>query len=93
MIAIVAGNVALADCAAPPVTTGEQAICLVRADFKLTWPLTDWAALQPTVARVDESWIVSFVDPSNSPGMSAGAFAVVNAASGELTQRLSYSHP
>jgi len=87
---ILLASVALgAECASPPVEKPEQAICLLR-DFKRVWPLTDWLALQPSFARADDSWIVSFEDPIS---FGSGAFAKLNAASGVVTQRLSYLNP
>ena len=89
-LCIVAASVAYgSDCDSPPIETAEQATCLARADLKQTWPLTDWAALQPTVAQDAETWIVSFVDPSAN----AGALAILNTESGKVTQRLSYHTP
>lgn len=73
----------------PPVTTAEQAVCLVRLDLEREWSGMGWKGLKPAATREDGTWLVTFMD--SAPGIRRGGGEVtLDSRSGNVTRRLGY---
>ena len=81
-LALTAANVAIAECAAPPVTTPEQAVCLAGEYLKL--PEGELKTLRADASRHGGSWRVSLYDPTPNHVGGPGGEVVIDAESGKM---------
>jgi hypothetical protein len=82
--ASLAGEVSSKRCAPPPVTTAEQAVCLVRLE------VPEWKELKAEAFQHDQScWVVEFIDPRPDV-LGGGGQITLDADSGKVTRRLGY---
>ena len=90
LVAFVATAAALGDelkpspCAAPPVTTAEQAICLATKHLENARSREEWKTLRPEAFRHDDKvWVVTFVETRRNM-VGGGANVTVDSESGKI---------
>jgi hypothetical protein len=83
ILLLTAGIAYGAECAAPPVTTAQQAICF--AAKYLGYVDAELKALKPSVINRGDAWLVSLVPNDSTPRVGGpGGEAVIDAKSGKM---------